>query len=48
MEDREINGKRVEIYHHGQYEIAETGYTPDAMRRYVIAGKLATANWSDE
>ena len=48
MEDREIKGKRVEIYNHGHYEIVETGYTPDAMRRYIIAGKLATANWSGE
>jgi adenine-specific DNA-methyltransferase len=47
-EVREINGKRVEIYKPGQYEIQETGYTPDALRKYTIAGKLATANWSGE
>ena len=47
-ESREINGKRVEIYQPGEYQIVKTGYTPDAMRRYVIAGKLATANWSGE
>jgi adenine-specific DNA-methyltransferase len=45
---RTINGKQVEIYRPGQYEIVQTGYTPDALRRYVIAGKLATANWSGE
>jgi adenine-specific DNA-methyltransferase len=44
----EINGKRVEIFANKQYEILETGYTPEALRRYVIAGKLATANWSGE
>jgi len=47
-EVRTINGKQVEIYRAGQYEITQTGYTPDALRRYVIAGKLATANWSGE
>jgi adenine-specific DNA-methyltransferase len=47
-ERREINGKQVEIYQPGTYDIVETGYTPNALRRYVIAGKLATANWSGE
>jgi len=47
-ESREINGKQVEIYRPGQYDIVQTGYTPEALRRYVIAGKLATANWSGE
>jgi len=47
-ERREINGKQVEIYRPGTYDIVETGYTPEALRRYVIAGKLATANWSGE
>jgi len=43
-----INGKRVEVFEDKQYEILETGYTPESLRRYVIAGKLATANWSGE
>ena len=47
-EIRIINGKKVEIFHPGQYEIIQTGYSPSALRRYVIAGKLATANWSGE
>jgi adenine-specific DNA-methyltransferase len=47
-EVREINGKKVEIYPQGTYDIVETGYHPEALRRYVIAGKLATANWSGE
>jgi adenine-specific DNA-methyltransferase len=47
-EERIIKGKRVEIYLPEQYEIVNTGHTPEAMRRYVIAGKLATANWSGE
>lgn len=47
-EDRRINGKRVEIYRPDQYTIVQSGHTPDALRRYVIAGKLATANWSGE
>lgn len=47
-EETVLNGKRVEIYASQHYEIAETGHTPDALRRYVIAGKLATANWSGE
>jgi adenine-specific DNA-methyltransferase len=47
-EERQINGKRVEIYLPDQYEILNTGHTPEALRRYIIAGKLATANWSGE
>ncbi|MBI3410850.1 MAG: site-specific DNA-methyltransferase [Planctomycetes bacterium] len=43
-----VRGKNVQVYLPHQYEIAETGYSPDALRRYVIAGKLATANWSGE
>jgi adenine-specific DNA-methyltransferase len=44
----EISGKRVEIFRPGQYELsAHAGGTP-GLRRYVIAGKLATANWSGE
>ncbi len=43
-----IHGKRVEVYEPNQYEIIEGEFTPNALRRYVIAGKLATANWSGE
>lgn len=47
-ETRIINGKKVDIFLPGQYEIVEIGYTPSALRRYVIAGKIATGNWSGE
>ncbi len=47
-EMKTINGKTVEIYGPNQYEILKTGYSAQALRRYVIAGKLATANWSGE
>ncbi|MDR3181600.1 MAG: site-specific DNA-methyltransferase [Planctomycetaceae bacterium] len=43
-----INGKRVEIYEPQQYQILKTGYSPAALRRYILAGKLATGNWSGE
>lgn len=43
-----IRGKNVQVYLPHQYEIGETGYSRGALRRYVIAGKLATANWSGE
>jgi 16S rRNA G966 N2-methylase RsmD len=45
---RVINGKRVEWFGPGCYEIRRAGFSPDSLRRYVIAGKLATANWSGE
>ncbi len=45
---RIINGKKVDIFLPGHYKIIECGYKPSAFRRYVIAGKLATANWSGE
>lgn len=43
-----INGKKVEIYEPNRYQILKTGYSPDALRRYILAGKLATGNWSGE
>ena len=45
---REIKGKKVEIYTSDQYEIRKTEASLDHFRRYIIAGKLATANWSGE
>ena len=45
---RQIKGKKVEIYPPGTYEIVASGPSKQALRRYVIAGKLATANWSGE
>lgn len=47
-EVRTINGKRVEIFRPQDYVIRTVAHTPEALRRYVIAGKLATANWSGE
>jgi adenine-specific DNA-methyltransferase len=47
-ETRKINGKKVEIFRPDGYEIVESGFSGDSLRRYVIAGKLATANWSGE
>jgi adenine-specific DNA-methyltransferase len=44
----ELNGKQVEVYTKENYRINQIGFTPDSMRRYIIAGKLATANWSGE
>ena len=43
-----INGKKVEIYQPSQYEIIKVNPDLDNLRRYIIAGKLATANWSGE
>lgn len=43
-----INGKRIEIYLPHQYRIIKSEFTPESLRRYVIAGKLATGNWSGE
>ena len=43
-----INEKKVEIYTPAQYRIWKTGYSPEALRRYILAGKLATGNWSGE
>lgn len=43
-----INGKKIEIYGPNKYEIIKSNYTKETLRRYVIAGKIATANWSGE
>jgi adenine-specific DNA-methyltransferase len=47
-ERRELGGKQIEIYRPGEYEIQRGGNGQPGLRRYVIAGKLATANWSGE
>jgi adenine-specific DNA-methyltransferase len=47
-ERRTIQGKDVEIYHPGQYKIHREAPDVQNLRRYIIAGKLATANWSGE
>lgn len=44
----EINGKQVEIYDAGMYKITKVEPSEDNLRRYIIAGKLKTANWSGE
>lgn len=43
-----ISGKEVEIYQPGQYKIINEKPSLKNLRRYIIAGKLATANWSGE
>lgn len=43
-----INGKEVEIYKPGQYEVIKCEGSKDNLRRYIIAGKIKTANWSGE
>jgi adenine specific DNA methylase Mod len=43
-----INGKRVEIYSRSEYGIVSAEPGMQNFRRYIIAGKLATANWSGE
>lgn len=45
---RTLNGKIVEIYSKGQYEILKDKGHEDNFRRYIIAGKIKTANWSGE
>lgn len=47
-ERRTLGGKNVEIYRPEQYKVVEVRPSQNALRRYVIAGKLATANWSGE
>ncbi len=44
----EIVGKTIEIYEPDEYKIIKTTPNLDNLRRYIIAGKLATANWSGE
>lgn len=43
-----LNGKEVEIYDKEQYEIVKGTGTKEDLRRYIIAGKIKTANWSGE
>ncbi|MDP2067513.1 MAG: DNA methyltransferase [Lutibacter sp.] len=43
-----INGKQVEIYQPNEYKIVKDKPSLKNLRRYIIAGKLATANWSGE
>lgn len=45
---RSIGGKDVEIFQPSQYRIVQRVDEPQGLRRYVIAGKIATANWSGE
>ncbi len=45
---KNINDKLIEIYQPHQYEIVKKMPSLDLQRRYIIAGKLATANWSGE
>jgi adenine-specific DNA-methyltransferase len=41
-------GKEIEIYRPHEYRITQEEPGLEHLRRYVIAGKLATANWSGE
>lgn len=43
-----INNKKVEIYERNQYEIIKTKGDKNNFRRYIIAGKIKTGNWSGE
>jgi adenine specific DNA methylase Mod len=45
---KNISGKKVEIYEKDQYEIIKDKGNKENLRRYMIAGKLKTANWSGE
>jgi len=45
---KNINGKKAEIYNESQYEIIKENPNKNNFRRYLIAGKIATANWSGE
>ncbi len=40
--------EKSRIYRPGQYEIVKGEPSNDSLRRYIIAGKLKTANWSGE
>lgn len=49
VDRREAAGKRIELYTPGSYEIIKRSESNEnCFRRYVIAGKLKTANWSGE
>lgn len=43
-----FGGKNVEIYEKNQYEIIKEKGSSENFRRYIIAGKIKTANWSGE
>ena len=45
---KELGRKKVEIYDKNQYEIIKDKPSMNNLRRYLIAGKIATANWSGE
>jgi adenine-specific DNA-methyltransferase len=45
---RILHEKRVEIYQPAQYRIVKAAPGLENLRRYLIAGKIATANWSGE
>lgn len=45
---KEIGGRKVEIYANNQYKIIKDRPSMNNFRRYLIAGKIATANWSGE
>jgi 16S rRNA G966 N2-methylase RsmD len=47
-EKQVLGGKDVEIYKPNQYRVVAGKPSQNALRRYVIAGKVATANWSGE
>jgi hypothetical protein len=40
--------REIEIYEPGQYEIIKGVPSENKFRKYLIAGKIATANWSGE
>lgn len=46
--EKNIGGKKIEIYDKIQYDIVKENPSMENFRRYIIAGKLATANWSGE
>ncbi len=46
--EKEIKGKKVLIYNKEQYIIEKSNPSRDNLRKYVIAGKIKTANWSGE
>jgi len=43
-----INGKKIEIFNNNQYKVINDKPDSNNFRRYIIAGKLKTANWSGE
>ena len=45
---KKVGGKEIEIYEKNQYEIVKDIPSMKNFRRYIIAGKIATANWSGE